>query len=164
MSDEALRRHHVEQDLPNSCVAATLAIIQSRRGTPTGESSILAKWSGQLGAKGLDPAILSTELGVSAEHDSNDATLLARARVAIEAGHWVVAFVMCWKYGPYMTRRALLSRHGSMSSGTLHTLVLCACAPGAFDYLDPYLPGDAQPLRINDIDLAAMLSHVLVVP
>ena len=80
-----------------------------------------------------------------------------RMRLELLRGKRIIAFVLGAPYIAIVAPKypALRSRHGPMcepgtSNGPLHAIVLVSCSASAYQYLDPYLPGAAQPLELTD--------------
>ena len=91
-------------------------------------------------------------------------------RIELHRGKRIVAFVLGSPYVAITSSKYadLTSRHGPMCdagnfNGPMHAIVLLSCAATSFQYLDPYLAGDSQPLELTDDELERCFAGVAAV-
>ena len=140
------RAWHHEQELPNSCVAACMCMLDKARGAPHPESFYGP--SPQQPGNVLSLPRTRAVRGAKQEREievelSTDALL-------------VVVTVMCSPYVTWQRRTgwSLLSAHGPLAApgthgGGLHTIALVGRTRDGFRALDPYYPIH-DPFDIDD--------------
>lgn len=134
--------HHL-QSWPDSCIAAAMCMIQRWRDVAPTEAQFhqANSW--------LRPHFITTLPLVEArsvERNEED-----ELRLCLQGDQVVVATALVQNYENWRSTAYpnLRSPHGTMSS-LYHMVVLISETDDGYQLLDPYYPGDAQPLEVSD--------------
>ena len=134
---------HYYQTWPDSCVAAAMCMIQRWRGqAPTEAAFYEANPSGKPGYITTLPRIEARLLEPDTERE---------LRTDLRLGRVIVTLALVRNYEGWrsMAYPELRSPHGTMTRG-YHMVVLTSGTRGGYRFLDPFYPGDAQPLQVSD--------------
>lgn len=142
---EAMNIHHLQR-WPDSCVAASMCMIQRWRGEDPSE----ARFHGQnprrdpMTIHRTLPRVHVRELGPGQEHE---------LALPLVLGRPVIVTAMASLYEPWCSRTypRLQSPHGRMGQA-LHMIVLVSRVRDGYRLLDPFYPGEPQPLEVSDDD------------
>lgn len=135
--------HHF-QTQPDSCVAAVMCMIQCWRGEAPTEARFHERSC-------YEPHYITTLPRVEAR--SIDPDMEHEVRLCLQLGKIVVVKVVVRNYENWRSTAYpdLRSPHGMMNSGH-HMVVLSSDERNGYQLLDPFYPGDTQPLTVSDDD------------
>jgi hypothetical protein len=112
-------------------------------------------WGGS--HRGYPLSDAANTLGWRAQSVDVDTNALSWLRALVADG-WVIVQVFCGRLGEVLASRAepLDSPHGPLPAGFghLHAIVVVGADAAGFDYLDPFYPGEGQPLRLSVEEMA----------
>lgn len=158
-----MREHHHPQSYPNSCVPACMCIVQRWRGVAPTEDAFHAGADREGHSIGIVRWLGDVEL-VPTHADE-----FAELRFAVMSGALGIVVVSGPPYVRWLEATyPLASPHGKLCPpGThgrpRHALVVCGYDHDEWLVLDPWFPGDGQPLRMAEDDLVSCFAGLAAV-
>lgn len=156
-----MKRAHVAQTRPASCVAACVCIVRCLRGETPTEAELDAEATGPAPTSLAPVLSLPGAYQLRGQTEEDDVRAL---QVALARGDAVVALVLAAPYAAWLLEHhpTVQSRHGPIAppgpfGGSLHAVVVAARTSRKLALLDPYHDGDSQPFWVEEDELRLFL-------